>query len=57
MIHTFTLGAGKGYSVLYIVKDLEKDCKDELDHKIRLKRLGNLALIYANASKTKSEIG
>jgi len=56
-IHTFNLGTGKGYSVLDMVKALQKACGHELKYKIGPRRPGDLAFVYADASKAMNEMG
>jgi len=56
-IHTFNLGTGKGYSVLDMVKAMEKACGHEVKYKIGPRRAGDLAYVYADANLAKKEMG
>ena len=56
-VHTFNLGTGNGVSVLDMVKSLEKACGRQLKYKIGPRRPGDLAFVYADATKAKKEMG
>ena len=53
----YNLGTGKGYSVLDVVKAYEKACGKEIKYEIKLRRPGDIATCYADASKAKKELG
>lgn len=55
--HTFNLGTGKGYSVLDLVKTFEEVNKVHIPYRIVNRRLGDIAVSYADASKAKLELG
>jgi len=54
---TVNLGTGKGYSVLEMIKGLEKACGKEIPHKICPRRAGDVASCYSNASLALSALG
>jgi len=56
-LFTFNLGTGNGYSVLDMVKAMEKACKNEIKYKIGPRRPGDIATCYADASLAASEMG
>jgi len=56
-IHTFNLGTGKGYSVLDMVKAMEKASGNEVKYKIGPRRSGDCAYCYADANLAKKEMG
>ena len=55
--HVFNLGTGHGFSVLEIVKTFEQVSGVSIPYKISPKRLGDLAVIYADTSKAEKELG
>lgn len=55
-IYKYNLGAGKGYSVLDIVKTFEKVTGQEVPYKIVERREGDLPMFYANAQKAEKEL-
>ena len=52
----FNLGTGNGYSVLDMVKAMEKACGNEIKYKIGDRRPGDIATCYADASLAKKEM-
>ena len=56
-IYIYNLGAGKGYSVLDIVKTFEKVTGKKVPYKITERRAGDLPMFYANAKKAEEELG
>lgn len=55
-IEIYNLGSGRGTSVLEMIAAFEKANGKKLPHKIVGRRAGDLATIYANPSKAKSEL-
>ncbi len=53
----FNLGAGRGISVLEVVKAYEQACGKPIPYKILPRREGDLAEFYADATKAKTELG
>lgn len=53
---TVNLGAGKGYSVLDLVKAFEKASNKVIPYKIVQRRPGDIAAFYADASKAKEKL-
>jgi UDP-glucose 4-epimerase len=53
---TVNLGAGKGYSVLDLVKAFERASGKEIPYKIVDRRQGDIAAFYADASKAKDKL-
>lgn len=56
-LFTFNLGTGNGYSVLDMVKAMEKACEHEIKYKVGERRPGDIATCYADASLAKTEMG
>lgn len=56
-VYTFNLGTGNGYSVLDMVKAMEKACGHEIKYKIGDRRPGDIAVCYADAKKARDELG
>ena len=56
-IFTFNLGTGIGYSVLDMVKAMEKACGREIKYQAGPRRPGDIAVCYADASLAKKEMG
>jgi len=56
-IFTFNLGCGKGYSVLDMVKAMEKACGHEIKYKIGARRPGDIGVCYSDATLAKEEMG
>ena len=54
---TFNLGTGTGYSVLDMVKAMEKACGNEIKYKVGPRRGGDIATCYADSSLAKKEMG
>ena len=55
--HVYNLGAGKGYSVLDLVKTFEKENSVTIPYTIKPRRAGDIATCYANSSKAKEVLG
>ncbi len=53
----YNLGAGKGHSVLEVIKAYEKACGKTLPYVIVPRRAGDIAEVYADASRAKQELG
>jgi UDP-glucose 4-epimerase len=53
---TVNLGAGKGYSVLDLVKAFEQASSKNIPYKIVERRQGDIAAFYADASKAKEKL-
>jgi UDP-glucose 4-epimerase len=53
---TVNLGAGKGYSVLDLVKAFEKASGKKIPYQIVAKRPGDIAAFFANASMAKEKL-
>ncbi len=51
------LGAGKGYSVLEVIEAYAKACGKNLPYEILPRRAGDIAEMYADASRAKNELG
>ncbi len=56
-IDAINLGAGRGYSVLELVKTFEKACGHEIAYKIAPRRPGDLDVSYADPQKAKDLLG
>ena len=56
-IYIYNLGAGKGYSVLDLVKTFEKVTGKKVAYNIAERRAGDLPMFYANAKKAEEELG
>lgn len=54
---TFNLGTGNGYSVLQMVKAMEKACGHEIKYKVGPRRDGDIATCYADCTYAKEELG
>jgi len=54
---TVNLGTGKGYSVLEMIRGLEKACGKEIPHKICPRRAGDIASCYSDASLALNSLG
>lgn len=54
---TVNLGAGKGYSVLDLVKSFEKASGQKIPYKIEARRPGDIAAFYADASLAEKMLG
>ena len=55
--HVYNLGAGKGYSVLDLVKTFEKENNVTIPYTIKPRRAGDIATCYANSNKAKEVLG
>ena len=53
----FNLGTGKGTSVLEMVRAMEKASGNEVPVKIVSRRAGDLAIVYADTTKAREELG
>ena len=49
--NTFNLGTGTGYSVLEVIKAVEKVSGKKIDREIGPRRVGDVAILYANPTK------
>lgn len=56
-IGIYNLGTGKGVSVLEAIRAFEKACGHKIPYKIVARRPGDLAVVYSDATKAKSELG
>lgn len=56
-VYIWNLGTGNGYSVLEVLHAYEKACGKELPYKIVDRRPGDIAMCYADTSKSKEELG
>lgn len=56
-VDAYNLGTGKGYSVLEMIRSLEKVCGKKLNYKIMGRRPGDLASCYSDPSKALRELG
>lgn len=56
-LQIFNLGTGKGYSVLDMVKAMVKASGREIPYKVVDRRPGDVAVVYADTSKAKLELG
>ncbi len=56
-VHIYNLGTGQGYSVLEIVSNFEQASGKTINYKIVDRRKGDVATIYADASKAEKELG
>lgn len=54
---TVNLGAGKGYSVLELVKAFERASGRHIPYKVVSRRFGDIAAFYADASLAKEKLG
>lgn len=55
--HVFNLGTGTGYSVLDMVKAMEKAAEKKIEYKIVDRRPGDVATVYADTKKAKDLLG
>lgn len=53
----YNLATGHGYSVLDVVKTFEKVNNIKIPYQIKPRRVGDVAICYADSSKAKTEIG
>ncbi|MFE1242851.1 UDP-glucose 4-epimerase GalE [Fictibacillus sp. NPDC058756] len=56
-INAYNLGAGKGYSVLAIIKTFEKVSGINIPYEITGRRPGDIAVSYADPTKARQELG
>lgn len=56
-IYTYNLGTGIGYSVLDLVIAFSKVCEKEIPYVIKSRRLGDIAICYADPCLAKNEMG
>jgi len=56
-IHVWNLGTGKGYSVLQMVQAFETASGQTIPFRISNRRLGDIAICYANPAKAADELG
>lgn len=56
-VSIYNLGTGIGYSVLEMVKAFSEVVGKEIPYEIKERRAGDIATVYADASKAKNEIG
>lgn len=56
-VFTYNLGTGNGYSVLEVLHAYEKACGKELPYKVVPRRPGDIAMCYADTSKSEAELG
>jgi len=56
-VHVYNLGTGKGTSVLELIKAFEEANDIEVPYEIVERRPGDIASCYADASKSKRELG
>jgi UDP-glucose 4-epimerase len=52
----YNLGAGRGYSVLEMIKAFEKACGHEIGYKVVARRPGDVGACYADASLAEKEL-
>jgi len=55
-VSIYNLGTGEGTSVLQIIKEFSKACKKEIPYQIVERREGDVASVYADASKALKEL-
>jgi len=55
--YVYNLGAGRGYSVIEVIKAFEKASGIEIPYKVCPRREGDLAEFYADAALAKQELG
>ena len=56
-VSIYSLGTGKGYSVLQVIAAFSKACGHEVPYKICERRPGDIAECYADPAKAKKELG
>lgn len=57
IVEAYNLGAGRGYSVLELVRAFEKASGVTIPYRIEPRRPGDIAVSYADCSKAKRELG
>ena len=55
-VFIWNLGTGNGYSVMEVLKAYEKACGKELPYKVVDRRPGDIAMCYADTTKSKEEL-
>ena len=55
-VHVYNLGTGTGTSVLQLIQTFEKVNKIKISYEIVERRAGDLAIVYADASKAQREL-
>ncbi|MDR0424062.1 MAG: UDP-glucose 4-epimerase GalE [Clostridiales Family XIII bacterium] len=53
----YNLGAGRGYSVMEVIKAFSEACGKKIPYKVVARRPGDIACCFADASKAKNELG
>lgn len=53
----YNLGAGQGYSVLQVLKSMEKACGFSIPYEFKPRRAGDAEVCYASCEKAKKELG
>ena len=56
-VHIYNLGTGQGYSVLEMITAFEKASGRKIKSRITARRLGDIAICYADATKALQELG
>lgn len=56
-VMTYNLGTGRGYSVLEVVKSVEKVIGRPINYAIKPRRPGDIATCYAETTKAREELG
>ena len=56
-LNIYNIGTGKGYSVLEIIKNMEKAVGKKIPYEITERRSGDIASCYADSKKAKDELG
>lgn len=56
-LSVYNLGTGNGYSVLDVIKNMNKAVGRELPYVIAPRRSGDIAVCYADSTKAKEELG
>ena len=56
-VNVYNLGTGNGYSVLEVLKAYEKACGKDLKYVVAPRRPGDIAMCYADTTKSKTELG
>ncbi len=56
-VKTYNLGTGKGYSVLEVIREFERVSEREIKYEVVERRVGDVAINYADPSKAREELG
>jgi UDP-glucose 4-epimerase len=56
-LFTYNLGTGNGYSVLQVINAFENANNIKINYEIAPRRLGDVAIVYANTYKAEKELG